>query len=216
MHDDTHDDDTYDGDPFEGGPLDQDPDDDAVVEGSAFDDQEDTSSASGSAKKAGFDLLPSAGLLSFYDRLRRRVTDFLEERGGSLGQTASDYLLLVPDIFILLSRLALDKDVPKEQRALIGSALAYFVMPIDILPEVFMGPMGYLDDMVLTAAVLSRAFGDDLERFTDRHWSGSNKLRGVLTDLSSTAESLVGKNVYGKITALLRKKGIEVEESRSR
>lgn len=185
-----------------------------MTDGDKIDGDETDDSGVESSELDG-DLLPSAGLLSFYDRLRQRVSDFLEERGGSLGQTASDYLLLVPDIFILLSRLALDKDVPKDQRALIGSALAYFVMPIDLLPEVFMGPMGYLDDLVLTAAVLSRAFGDDLERFTDRHWSGSDKLRGVLADLSTTAESLVGKNVYGKITDLLRKKGIEVEDSRS-
>ncbi len=157
------------------------------------------------------DTLPSSGLLSFYDRLRRRVQDFLEERGGSLGSTATDYLLLVPDVFILLARLSLDKQVPKEQRALIGSALAYFVIPIDILPEAFMGPVGYLDDLVLSAMVLSRAFGDQLEPYTDRHWSGSEKLRTVLADVAHTAESLVGKDVYGKLMTLLRKKGLDVE-----
>ncbi len=203
MYEDNDNDDSFSGDPLdvggEVGPLENDPD-------------EETDARETGADK---DWLPSAGLLSFYDGLRQRVTDFLEERGGSLGQTASDYLLLVPDVFILLSRLALDKQVPKDQRALIGSALAYFVMPIDLLPEIFVGPMGYLDDLVLTAAVLSRVFGDDLEMYTNRHWSGSDKLRGVLADISKTAESLVGKNVYAKITTLLRKKGIEVEDSRA-
>lgn len=160
---------------------------------------------------AALDTLPSRGLLSFYDRLRRRVHDFLEERGGSLGSTATDYLLLVPDVFILLARLSLDKQVPKEQRALIGSALAYFVIPIDLLPEAFVGPVGYLDDLVLSAMVLSRAFGEQLEPYTDRHWSGSEKLRTVLADIAQTAESLVGKDVYGKLMTLLRKKGLNVE-----
>lgn len=178
-------------------------------------DPEEVGTAAGSnaGEEAAVDFLPSSGLLSFYDRLRQRVVDFLDEHGGSLGQTSADFLLLVPDVFILLVRLALDKDVPKEQRALIGSALAYFVMPIDLLPEVFVGPMGYLDDLVLAAAVLSRAFGDDLEALTDRHWSGSGRLRRVLADIAQTAESLVGKNVYGKILGLLRRKGIEVDEA---
>lgn len=164
-----------------------------------------------SVEDAAVDLLPSSGLLSFYDRLRQHVVDFLEERGGSLGETASHYLLLVPDVFILLVRLALDKRVPKAQRALIGSALAYFVMPIDLLPEVFVGPLGYLDDLVLAAAVVSRAFGDELESFTDQHWSGSDRLRKVIADIADTAENLVGKNVYGKLVGLLKKKGIDLD-----
>ena len=165
----------------------------------------------GEAEDLAIDSLPSRGLLSFYDRLRRRVSDFLEERGGQLGSTASDYLLLVPDVFILLARLSLDKEVPKEQRALIGSALAYFLLPVDILPEIALGPVGYLDDLVLSALVLSKAFGDQLEPFADRHWSGSRKLRTVLGDVAQSAESLLGKDVYGKLMSLLRKKGLEVE-----
>ena len=48
-------------------------------------------------------------------------------------------LLLVPDVFILLVRLALDKDVPGSARAMIGGALAYFVLPFDLLPEAILG-----------------------------------------------------------------------------
>jgi len=155
--------------------------------------------------------LPSRGLLSFYDRLRQRVHDFLEERGGSVGSTATDYLMLVPDVFILLARLSLDKQVPKEQRVLIGGALAYFVIPIDFLPEAILGPVGYLDDLVLSAVVLSKAFGEQLEPYTDRHWSGSAKLRTVLADVAQAAESLVGKDIYGKLMTLLRKKGLDVD-----
>jgi uncharacterized membrane protein YkvA (DUF1232 family) len=157
------------------------------------------------------DRLPSQGLLSFYDRLRQRVHDFLEERGGSLGSTATDYLMLVPDVFILLARLSLDKQVPKEQRVLIGGALAYFVIPIDLLPEAMLGPVGYLDDLVLSAVVLSKAFGEQLEPYTDHHWSGSAKLRTVLADVAQAAESLVGKDIYGKLMTLLRKKGLDVD-----
>jgi len=160
---------------------------------------------------SGPDHAPSSGLLSFYDRLRQRVRDYLEERGGEIGARTAGYLLLVPDVLILLARLALDKEVPKQQRALIASALAYFLLPLDFLPEMILGPVGYLDDLVLAAMVLTQVFGDTLEPFTDRHWSGSERLRTVLTDIAQVGDKLVGKDVYGRLLSWMRKKGIDLD-----
>src|SRR4051794_23474892 len=97
--------------------------------------------------------LPSSGLLSFYDRLREKILELVEKRagrpGGKLTEDAVRLLLLVPDVFILLVRLALDKDVPGSARAMIGGAVAYFILPFDLLPEAVLGPGGHLDDLVL-------------------------------------------------------------------
>src|SRR5262245_59645581 len=54
----------------------------------------------------------SSGLLSFYDRLREKILQAVEKRGGRLGEGAVRALLLVPDVFILLVRLSLDREVP--------------------------------------------------------------------------------------------------------
>ena len=43
------------------------------------------------ASKDAIDRLPSTGLLSFYDRLRRRVERTLERRGGRLGHRACSF-----------------------------------------------------------------------------------------------------------------------------
>ncbi|MEM8962174.1 MAG: DUF1232 domain-containing protein [Acidobacteriota bacterium] len=153
----------------------------------------------------------STGLLSFYDRLRQRITDFVEERTGELGGKTAEALLVVPDIFILLTRLALDRDVPNETRALVASALAYFVLPFDILPEGFVGPMGFVDDLILAVAVLTHVFDDELEPITERYWSGSAQLRSVLGDVLDTAHALVGKSVFGRLIGLLEKRGIKVD-----
>ncbi len=32
----------------------------------------------------------------------------------------------------------------------LGVAVTYGLMPIDLIPEVFLGPFGYLDDLILT------------------------------------------------------------------
>src|SRR3954464_6586790 len=88
--------------------------------------------------------LPSKGLLSFYDYLRVRIIRTVEKRGGRVSEGAVRALLLVPDGFILLVRLALDKEVPKPARVLVGGALAYFVLPFDLFPEGLLGPIGYV------------------------------------------------------------------------
>jgi uncharacterized membrane protein YkvA (DUF1232 family) len=156
--------------------------------------------------------LPSSGLLSFYDRLRERIIHAVEKRGGKLGDGAVRALLLVPDVFILLVRLALDKNVPGGTRAMIGGALAYFVLPADLLPEMILGGAGYLDDLVLAAAVLSQAFGGELEPYARKHWSGAEDLRVVLKDVSETAQSLLGQSLYDRLKRVLGRRGIEVDE----
>ena len=152
--------------------------------------------------------LGSARLLSFYDRLRARVSSAAAGRGGALAEGASEALLLVPDVFILLARLALDRQVPSSSRRLIGGSLLYFLMPIDLLPEAFIGPAGYLDDLVIACAVLGEAFGRDLESHAERHWSGSRRLADVLRDVSRTADSLLGGDLYGRVRRFLERRGI--------
>jgi uncharacterized membrane protein YkvA (DUF1232 family) len=159
--------------------------------------------------------LPSSGLLSFYDRLREKILETIEKRSGRRGAKLTEdtvrALLLVPDVFILLARLALDKEVPGSARAMIGGAIAYFILPIDLLPEAFLGPAGYLDDLVLATAVLAQAFGGDLEPYARKHWSGSEDLRVVVQDVTSTAQTLLGKNIYDRLRRLLSKRGIELQ-----
>jgi uncharacterized membrane protein YkvA (DUF1232 family) len=167
-----------------------------------------SSSAYGTEEQEGG---PSSGLLSFYDRLRERIVHAVEKRGGRLGEGAVRALLLVPDVFMLLVRLSLDRDVPGSARALIGGTLAYFVLPIDLFPEALLGGIGFMDDVVLAAAVLAQAFSGELEPYARRHWSGSEDLRVVLRDLTKTAHSLLGENLYNKIKNLLRRRGVEVD-----
>jgi uncharacterized membrane protein YkvA (DUF1232 family) len=154
---------------------------------------------------------PSSGLLSFYDRLREKIVHAVEKRGGKLGEGTVRALLLVPDVFMLLVRLALDRDVPGSARALIGGTLAYFVLPLDLFPEVLLGGVGYMDDLVLASAVLAQAFSGELEPYARRHWSGSEDLRVVLRDITTSAHSLLGQNLWDRVKGLLRRRGIQVD-----
>lgn len=175
-----------------------------------YDDSVDEAFAQGEELPA--DELPSTGLLSFYDRLRGKIETYLAERGGAAGDRVADALLLVPDVFVFLMRLLLDPEVPKAKRALIGSTLAYFVLPLDLLPEAFVGPAGFVDDLVLALAVLSQSFGSDLEPWAHKYWSGSQNLRKVLRDVLQSAHGLLGTDLHGRLRKALARRGIELDE----
>ncbi|HZF08685.1 MAG TPA: DUF1232 domain-containing protein [Thermoanaerobaculia bacterium] len=183
----------------------------AVAEDLASFDLDAAEAEAEAALTKGTDL-PSKGLLSFYDTLREKVLHTIEKRGGKLPGDAVRMLLLVPDVFILLVRLTLDKTVPGSTRAMIGGALAYFILPFDLLPEAILGPVGYLDDLVLAAAVLSQAFGGELEPYARKHWSGDEDLRIVLRDITQTAHKLLGHKLYERLKLLLGRRGIEIKD----
>lgn len=147
-------------------------------------------------------------LLGFYDRLRLRVTTHAERRAGRRARQATEALLLAPDLFILLARMSLDRQVPKETRRILIGALAYFVMPVDLLPEGVIGPGGFLDDVVLASLVLSQALKSDLEPWAARYWNGSKKLRVVLGDVSEAAAQLLGRDLEGRLRRLLSRRGV--------
>jgi uncharacterized membrane protein YkvA (DUF1232 family) len=143
------------------------------------------------------------------------VLDTVERRAGKLPEDVIIALLLAPDIFILLVRLVMDKDVPRRARWLIGGAIAYWISPIDLLPELFLGPIGYLDDLVVAVAVLSQVFTGDLEPYARKHWTGRQDLHVVLHDISAAARTLLGPAVHDRLKRLLARQGIALDDSRT-
>jgi hypothetical protein len=67
-----------------------------------------------------------------------------------------------------------------------------------------------MDDLVLATAVLAQAFGGDLEPYARKHWSGAEDLRVVLKDITETAQSLLGQNLYDRLRGLMGRRGIDV------
>ena len=107
---------------------------------------------------------------------------------------------------LLLVRLFLDREVPRASRTLIGGALAYFLLPADLAPEIVLGPVGYLDDLVIACTVLAHALGPDLELWAERYWSGSRGLREVLTEMSQAGNSLLGVNMTKRVDRVLERR----------
>lgn len=139
----------------------------------------------------------------FYDRLRTRIQKYLDSKGGMVEKTA-EYLLLVPDMFMLLWRLANDSRVSGKNKVLLGSGLAYYIFPFDFLPEALLGPIGYLDDLVFAVYVLNRMLSDTDVEILREHWSGEEDILLAVRRVLSTADQLVSKNVLGRIKKMAK------------
>ena len=57
---------------------------------------------------------------------------------------------------VALYYAALDPATPRRTKALIFAGLAYFIMPFDVVPDVFVG-IGFTDDAAVIAAVVALA-----------------------------------------------------------
>ncbi len=145
-------------------------------------------------------------LLGFYDRVRGRVVRFLEARAGRIGSNTAETLLLVPDVLLLLIRLFLDRQTPQSTRALIGGALAYFVMPVDLAPEMVLGPTGFVEDLVIACTVLGHVMGPEISDTAQRYWSGSGKVYDVLADVTRTGYSLLGVDMAARVDRLVERR----------
>lgn len=132
----------------------------------------------------------------FYDRLRTRVRRYLGDKGSLTGKTG-EFLLLVPDIFILLWRLVNDPRVNSKNKVMLGSGIAYFLFPLDLMPDFF--GIGYLDDLVFAVFLLNKMLSDTDPAILREHWSGKDDLLATIQKVLNSADNLVGKDVLGKL-----------------
>lgn len=142
----------------------------------------------------------------FYDKLRRKVEDFLQKQARGRLDSVAKYILLAPDLFVLLARVMQEKRVPVKAKAIAGLAVAYFISPVDFLPEIVAGPIGFIDDIVLAAYAISKIMQDVDKNILLQHWSGEADLLATVQELLKKAEDLVDNKVLGKLKGLLNKK----------
>ena len=139
----------------------------------------------------------------FYDRVRSRIQSYVDSKGAAIGKTA-EYLLLVPDVFILLWRLVNDARVSGKNKVLLGSGIAYYIFPIDLIPEAFVGPIGYLDDLVFGVYILNRVLRDTDPAILQEHWPGSEDILAVIQKTLTAADSLIGTEIVDRIKRMAK------------
>ncbi len=143
--------------------------------------------------------------VKFYEELRAKIRSWTSKHGGKKGSKLSGYLLLLPDFFILLCRLAVDDRVPRKTKVLVGGIIAYIIMPIDLIPDII-PVIGLMDDLIMAVIGLNMVLNQIDNNILLENWSGEEDLLAMLQKISAMAEHFVDKNILQKIKDWLNKK----------
>jgi len=84
---------------------------------------------------------------------------------------ARELATLIPNLVFLFRGLLRDPRVPRSSKLWLGFAVAWFVSPIDLIPE-FVPVVGPLDDAIVAALVLRHVLKVTDRIVLDDHWRG--------------------------------------------
>ena len=137
----------------------------------------------------------------FYLQLRDKINKWFEKNADQKREY-TNYILLVPDFFYLLVRLTLDDRIPAIEKAKFAGVIAYFFSPIDFLPEALIGPLGYLDDLILTCYVLNLYINQQEEankQVVRALWPGDEDVLNTIQVVLQKADKWIGSGLLKKI-----------------
>jgi len=121
-----------------------------------------------------------------YDQL---LAEDIQEYIGGYG----DLIFYAPAYFRMLAGMLEDPLLPKQYRQLVLSAIAYFVLPNDVVRDGREGPLGYADDLFLAAFVADHVYeaaGD--EALLSANWDAERAVLDVTRDILAREAELVG------------------------
>ena len=139
----------------------------------------------------------------FYKTLRLNVLAWAAKHAGS---GLVELILNVPDFFYLLFKLAGDPDVPEKSRAQLILALAYFLSPIDVIPD-FLGGVGWLDDLYVALLAVNSLMSSVGPEVVERHWLGEGELILKIRDTLARVDDRLGAKAIKRIIARYRSGG---------
>jgi uncharacterized membrane protein YkvA (DUF1232 family) len=134
----------------------------------------------------------------FYQKLRSGMRTWIDTKEGKNHRWA-EYLMFAPDLFHLLCKLSLDKDVPAKEKAKLAGAIAYFLSPVDLIPEIVTGPVGYLDDIAIASYVINSIVTNSDADVVKKHWAGKEDVLEVIEAILKVADKMVGRRLWKKL-----------------
>ena len=139
--------------------------------------------------------------LDFYHKLRQKIWEWSQQEDNKSFQWTK-WLLLAPDLFHLLIRLAADPDVPLNEKAKLAGVIAYFISPLDLIPELILGPAGYMDDIVLTIYALNSIVNTVDPAIVQKHWAGEGDVLEIIKNILHSADRMIGSGILKRLKRL--------------
>jgi len=101
------------------------------------------------------------------------------------------YLIYAPMILDLLVKLSFDNSLNSNDISKITSAIKYFNSAYDLFPEEFLGIPGYLDDISVSAFVISNISNEYNNPIIKKHWSGDCDIFILVNQILNDADDIM-------------------------
>jgi len=134
----------------------------------------------------------------FYQKIRKDVKQWVNDNLDKENKWV-DYILAAPDLFHLLCKLTADSEIPSNKKLKLVAGIAYFISPIDLLPEAFLGPVGYLDDIAVAAFILNDLINEVDPQIVRKHWAGEQDVLVLIKTILANADKMIGRKMWQKI-----------------
>jgi uncharacterized membrane protein YkvA (DUF1232 family) len=123
----------------------------------------------------------------------KRFDVLLEEDVKGYEGENSELIHEAPAFYRLMTRLLDDASLPAGQSQLVIAAIAYFIMPTDVIPEEDLGPSGYMDDIFLCAMVASQVMKESGSKdILIRNWDGHRPVVALVEEILANEQELIG------------------------
>lgn len=109
-------------------------------------------------------------------------------------------LLFIPNMLMLSGRLLADSRVPLTERALVGGAIIYAIVPIDLIPDMIPF-VGQIDDAYLIALSLLRLMERTDPKIVREHWRGGGDVVELVGAAALVAARFLPKPIRRVLTS---------------
>lgn len=116
--------------------------------------------------------------------MEEKFKDFYDTLVENLDAYNGEYASFIdcgPNLFKLMCDL-LDQDIKQEIRRDICGAIAYYVVPMDVIPEQIYGPYGYIDDIFMSVYALRQVADEYGYEFIQEAWEHEGDIKEVMDD----------------------------------
>lgn len=89
-------------------------------------------------------------------------------------------------------------------KILLGSGIAYYFLPLDVIPELFLGPVGFVDDLIFGVYMLNKILSDTAPEILREHWSGSEDVLAMIQRVLDAADKLGSGELLEKLKKVMK------------
>lgn len=136
----------------------------------------------------------------FYDKLRENVRRLVAAKAPKWAQALVPWVLAVPDFFAMMVRLARDQRVSPLAKVIAGAVIAYFISPIDLIPDIIPF-VGQIDDVAVALFAIEQISQRVPVELIEEAWPGDERVADLVKEGTQLFRRVLPERM---LSALLR------------